>query len=351
MAYAKPSLDFYSIDTDRYQDRRIKRLKKAYKCQGIAVYDFLLCEVYRVYGCYAIYDDDTIFDVAEYFDLSEDDVCTIVDYCAEIGLFDRAMLDKGVITSVAIQRRYMDICLRAKRKGAAIPEEYKLIGGEAEKDSMVASNHSEESAQNSEELPENSEECPKIRNHSEELPENSEFSTQSKVKESKVKKTKENSLSLTPSHEVVSECGDAERERFFEIFFFMNFQNPLSEVDRFVNHYSANGWCRANSTTPVKDRFALARSWSQVEKAAPPRFPPEFLTHWQEVYAEAKKRDAKSAQIMITHLTAVEITPRTVRLHCFQRLRQLVEGNLGFFKSHFMDKFYPDRTLFYVPPK
>ena len=80
--------------------------------------------------------------------------------------------------------------------------------------------------------------------------------------------------------------GAAERERFFEIFFFMNFQNPLSEVDRFVNHYSANGWCRANSTTPVKDRIALARSWSQANKDAPPRFPPEFLSHWQEVYAE-----------------------------------------------------------------
>lgn len=141
---------------------------------------------------------------------------------------------------------------------------------------------------------------------------------------------------------------EREKERFFEIFFFMNFQNPSGEVDRFVNHYSANGWCRANSTTPVKDRFALARSWSQADKAAPPRFPPEFLTHWQQVYAEAKKRDAKSAWIMITHLTAVEITPKEVRLHCSQRLMQLVENNLEFFKTHFRDKFYPNRMMYHV---
>lgn len=337
MAYAKTSLDFYSVDTDRYQDRRIKRLKKAYKCQGIAVYDFLLCEVYRVYGYYAIYDEDVKFDVADYFGLEEQEVQAIVEYCAEIGLFDSAMLAKGVITSASIQRRYLDICARAKRKGISISEDYKLID-----------DCSEESAENSESsriIPNHSEESP---NNSEESAENSEFSAQSKVKESKVKKTKENSLSLTPSHEVVSECGDAERERFFEIFFFMNFQNPSGEVDRFINHYSANGWCRANSTTPVKDRFALARSWSQADKAAPPRFPPEFLTHWQEVYAEAKKRNADSARIMLTHLEAVEITPQAIRLHCLRRLQDLIEGNRAFFKPQMMDRFYPNRKLFYT---
>lgn len=142
--------------------------------------------------------------------------------------------------------------------------------------------------------------------------------------------------------------GAAERERFFEIFFFMNFQNPLSEVDRFINHYSANGWCRNNSTTPVKDRMALARSWSQANKDAPPRFPPEFLSHWQEVYAEAKKRNADSARIMLTHLEAVEITPQAIRLHCLRRLQSLIEGNRAFFKPQLMDRFYPNRKLFYT---
>lgn len=142
--------------------------------------------------------------------------------------------------------------------------------------------------------------------------------------------------------------GAAERERFFEIFFFMNFQNPLSEVDRFVNHYSANGWCRANSTTPVKDRIALARSWSQANKDAPPRFPPEFLSHWQEVYAEAKKRNADSARIMLTHIEAVEITPHAIRLHCLRRLQDLIEGNRAFFKPRLIDRFYPNRKLFYT---
>ena len=50
-AYTKTGFSFYSVDTDRYQDRKIKRLKKAFGCNGIAVYDYLLCEVYRDKGC------------------------------------------------------------------------------------------------------------------------------------------------------------------------------------------------------------------------------------------------------------------------------------------------------------
>lgn len=141
---------------------------------------------------------------------------------------------------------------------------------------------------------------------------------------------------------------EREKERFFEIFFFMNFQNPSGEVDRFVNHYSANGWCRANSTTPVKDRFALARSWSQADKAAPPRFPPEFLTHWQEVYAEAKKQNENFARVLLTDLKAVEITKKAVKLHCTSHLRKLAEANLLFFRKYLFDEYYPYQNLLFA---
>lgn len=141
---------------------------------------------------------------------------------------------------------------------------------------------------------------------------------------------------------------EREKERFFEIFFFMNFQNPSEEVDRFVNHYSANGWCRANSTTPVKDRFALARSWSQADKAAPPRFPREFLTHWLEVYAEAKKQNENFARVLLTDLKAVEITKKVVKLHCTNHLRKLVEANLLFFRKYLFDEYYPYQKLLFA---
>lgn len=48
MANNKTGLSYYNVDTDRYQDMRIKRLKKDMGCRGVAVYDYILCEIYRV---------------------------------------------------------------------------------------------------------------------------------------------------------------------------------------------------------------------------------------------------------------------------------------------------------------
>lgn len=121
MANTKTGMSYYPVDTDRYQDRRIKRLKKDMGCKGIAVYDFILCETYRVRGCFLEWDENTVFDVAEYFGLEENSVKEIVRYCGSVGLFNKALLSRGIITSGAIQRRYIEMCTRTHRR-AIIPE-------------------------------------------------------------------------------------------------------------------------------------------------------------------------------------------------------------------------------------
>lgn len=134
MANIKTGLDYYRLDTDRYQDRRIKRLKKDFGCNGIAVYDYLLCEIYRDKGCFLVWDESTAFDVAEYFGLKENTVKEIVNYCAAVGLFDKALLCcESILSSHSIQHRYLEMCNRAKRKNIKIPEEYKIIPEESTK--------------------------------------------------------------------------------------------------------------------------------------------------------------------------------------------------------------------------
>ena len=132
MANTKTGLSYYTVDCDRYQDRRIKRLKKDFNCIGPAVYDYILCEIYRVQGCFLAWDDNTAFDVAEYFGLKESTVHEVVRYCASVGLFDKELLLRGIITSASIQRRYMEMCTRARRKNIVIPEAYRLHETEAE---------------------------------------------------------------------------------------------------------------------------------------------------------------------------------------------------------------------------
>jgi len=170
---AKTGLIYYTIDTNRYQDRRIKRLKKDFKCDGISVYDYIVCEIYRVEGCFLVWDENTAFDVSEYFGLKETTVKEIVLYCGAVGLFDKELLSRGMITSLSIQRRYLEMCKRAKRMNVEIPDNIQIH--------VI-----------SEEIPEETPILPEI------IPKTTEDLPQSKVKKSIVNKT-------PPSEEIQEE--------------------------------------------------------------------------------------------------------------------------------------------------
>lgn len=124
----KTGFSFYNADTDRFQDIRIKRLKKDLGCNGFAVYEYILNEIYRVKGCFLVWDECTAFDVADYWGLKENVVNEIITYCCAVGLFDKELLScERIITSPSIQSRYIDMCIRAKRKDIKIPEEYLIV--------------------------------------------------------------------------------------------------------------------------------------------------------------------------------------------------------------------------------
>lgn len=321
MANHKQGLAYYNVDTDRYSDRRIKRLKKAFGGIGIAVYDYILCEVYRDRGCGLEWDEDTAFDVADYFGLKETLVNEIVKHCGVVGLFDKALLSGGVITSASIQRRYLEMSARAKRTAANIPEEWRIL--------------TEESAK----LPE---ESPILPENSGSLP-----NTRALLKEKKSKVNK-NNLSLTPSlgDESAAEP-QIERDIFLEIFFFNNFRRPAKEVERFVAHYEANGWCRNGQSKPVKDRVALARCWEPMDKDAQ-RFPLEFLVKWNSLYQEAKKHNPQCAQKLLTDIYAVELSSHELRLKVSKGLKELMLSNSNFFNSEFFLKFYQDKRIIWL---
>jgi hypothetical protein len=207
----KTGFDYYNTDTNRYQDMRIKRLKKSFGCNGIAVYDYILCEIYRVKGCFLEWDENTAFDVADYFGIKESLVKEIVNYCAAVGLFDKELLGcERILTSQSIQKRYLEMSTRAKRTDCLIPKRVKLP---------------EERAQ----IPEVAPQIPEV---GAQIPEVAPKGEESKVKESK---------------------GGMERARAREIF---------SHPDEFQNDFEA--FCEkwdalvADSTSPVK---ASERKW------------------------------------------------------------------------------------------
>lgn len=124
---SKNGFSFYRAETDRFQDIKVKRLKKRYGCDGYAVYQYVLNEIYRVEGSYIRWTEDQVFDCADYWDMDETRVKEIVDYCAEICLFDPVIWkNQCILTARAIQSRYLDICKLSKKK-VYIPLEIMLV--------------------------------------------------------------------------------------------------------------------------------------------------------------------------------------------------------------------------------
>jgi hypothetical protein len=290
---AKQGLNYYSVDTDRYADRKIKRLKHSFGCSGLAVYDYLLCEVYRDRGCGLVWDEDTAFDVADYFGLKVTTVKEIVRYCGAVGLFNSELLTGGIITSEAIQQRYLEMCNRAKRPNVTIPEEWRLI-------------------------PEKTEKFPKIPEKTENITE--EFH---KVNKSKVKEINKFISNNAQAHV----CTCEEKQRILEIFYFdKNFVNPHDELDRFVNHYDANGWCRNGSNVPIKDKRALARSWKPLQSGA--HFPKYFIEWLYLVYAQALEREPAEAKNIMQLDKFDMVGDKHICLYCSQDVANVIERNV-----------------------
>lgn len=292
---AKQGLNFYAVDTDRYADRKIKRLKHTFGCSGLAVYDYLLCEVYRDRGCVLVWDEDTAFDVADYFGLKVTTVKEIVKYCGAVGLFDAELLSRGIITSEAIQQRYLDMCNRARRPNVEIPQEYRLF-----------TQKTENLRKNSEKTEKTTQEIHIVNN--------------SKVNNSK----RDNKLSLCNAHTC---AGASEREKILYIFFFeKNLINPNEEVERFINHYEANGWCRNNSSVPVKDKMALARAWKPQKEGI--RFPHYFNNWLKEVYWQAMTTEPDNAGIIMQADRCEETGNFNITLYCTREQAELIERNI-----------------------
>lgn len=105
----KMGLDYFPFDVDFFSDKKIKRLRAKFGTDGIAVYMYLLCEVYRS-GYYIEYDEDLILDISDELNISENETTQIMNY-----LFSRSLLQLlesklaipvKVLTAASIQRRY-----------------------------------------------------------------------------------------------------------------------------------------------------------------------------------------------------------------------------------------------------
>lgn len=123
---ARKGFEYYRAETDRFRDIKIRKLRKEHSCAGYAIYQYVLNEIYRVEGCYIRFTQDELFDCAEYWNMREEEVLRIINYCTETGLFNAGIWKQyGILTGHSIQIRYVSMCQAAKRK-TVIPEAYNI---------------------------------------------------------------------------------------------------------------------------------------------------------------------------------------------------------------------------------
>lgn len=112
----KAGLDYFPLDVNIFWDNKIRILKARYGVNGVSVYIYLLCEIYKN-GYYMEWDDDLKFILADELNLTDGFIEQVLKFLLERSLFDNKLFQSDtILTSPGIQRRYqLAVKERAKK--------------------------------------------------------------------------------------------------------------------------------------------------------------------------------------------------------------------------------------------
>ena len=112
----KRGLDYFPLDTDFFSDNKIRILKARYGVNGIMVYIYLLCEIYKN-GYYLTWDSDQKYIMADELNLTDGFIEQVLAFLLERSLLEsKLFLSDTVLTSPGIQRRFqLAVKERAKK--------------------------------------------------------------------------------------------------------------------------------------------------------------------------------------------------------------------------------------------
>jgi len=131
----KEGLDYFSLDTDFFQDKKVRLVKSEFGAKGVMVLLALLCEIYGGNGYFKKWDDEDCFLMADAVGCgcSHGNISQVVHGCLRRSLFDdRVFKMFGVLTSAGIQRRYIRAV--ALREEIPLIQEYWLLNLDDKKD-------------------------------------------------------------------------------------------------------------------------------------------------------------------------------------------------------------------------
>lgn len=175
----KTGLDYFPFDVQFFSNKKIKILKARYGTDGVVLFLFLLCEIYKN-GYYLIWDDDYKYVVADELNLSDGLIEQVLNFLIERSLLNRILLGSDTfLTSPGIQSRFQEaVKSRAVKSPVSVISELWLLSKEKTQSFIKFTQNSD--------IPQNN------SSFSKNNPNNSEKNAtkKSKVNESKVNKIK-----------------------------------------------------------------------------------------------------------------------------------------------------------------
>ena len=100
-----------------------------------------------------------------------------------------------------------------------------------------------------------------------------------------------------------------------------NFEKPAYEVERFYNHYEAQGWERGNGQK-IKNRIAAAKAWEQEDKSKK-RFHEPIIIALREIFGNMSDDDTTK---VMRGIDRIEVNATNVRLCLNAPVHELIEA-------------------------
>ena len=164
--HKKRGIEYFSLDCNFFSNRKIKILKSRYGADGITIFIYLLCEIYKN-GYYIIVDDDFYYIVSDDLNMNSDKVKQVLTFLLERSMFDKQLFQSdAVLTSAGIQERFqLAVKTRAKKNPIKVDRFWLL--NEEETEPFIKVTHFEDNSKK-----------------------NNDNSREESIKESKVKESK-----------------------------------------------------------------------------------------------------------------------------------------------------------------
>ena len=231
--HKKRGIEYFSLDCNFFSNRKIKILKSRYGADGITIFIYLLCEIYKN-GYYIIVDDDFYYIVSDDLNMNSDKVKQVLTFLLERSMFDKQLFQSdAVLTSAGIQERFqLAVKTRAKKNPIKVDRFWLL--NEEETEPFIKVTHFEDNSEN----------------NTDNSKKNNDNSREESIKESKVKESNNTYIS-TPT---LGEIQDYVRKKGSRI-----------DTVKFFNYYQMRNWCINGSF--ISDWEAAVDYWDSNEKS------------------------------------------------------------------------------------